>query len=112
MGGLKMSALYAMRYSGGGASAIYIGKGTIVGIGTKNGRYNGTYSEEGGRMKVNMTLLMPSGGAFVSGQSVPVGGLVQITADWPANFADGQPHQIIVQGRPIQVTFEKIGDVP
>jgi hypothetical protein len=99
-----MSALYAMRYSEGGASAIYIGRGTIVGIGTRNGRYNGTYSEEGGRMKVNMTLSMPSG---AGGQPIQ-----QITADWPANFADGQPHQIIVQGQPIQVTFEKIGDIP
>jgi hypothetical protein len=51
-----------------------------------------------------MTLSIPSG---AGGQPIQ-----QITADWPANFADGQPHQIIIQGQPIQVTFEKIGDIP
>lgn len=111
-----MSALYAMRYlgqSGVGMGAIYIGKGVIVGIDVMNGHYSGTYKEEGGRVKATATLSAPPGGAvLVTGAQLPAGQSIPLTADWPANFADGSAQQIIVLGRPVQVTFEKIGNVP
>ncbi len=111
-----MSALYAMRYlgqSGVGMGTLYIGKGVIVGVDVTNGRYSGTYTEEGGRMKATGTLSAPPGGAtLVTGDQLPAGQSVPLTADWPANFADGSAQEIMVMGRPVQVTFEKIGDVP
>lgn len=111
-----MSALYAMRYlgqSGIGMGVIYIGKGVIVGVDVTNGRYSGTYTEEGGRLKGTATLSAPPGGAIlVTGAQLPAGQSIPLIADWPANFADGSTQEITVTGHPVQVTFEKIGDVP
>ena len=111
-----MSALYAMRYlgqSGIGMGVIYIGKGVIVGVDVTNGRYSGTYTEEGGRIKTTATLSAPPGGAIlVTGDRLPPGQSIPLTADWPANFADGSAQEITIMGRSVQVTFEKIGDVP
>ena|SRR6266446_6642754 len=109
-----MSALYAMRYVGGasgGIGAVYVGKNVIVGIDAGNGHYHGTYTESGGRMKATITLSAPTGATLVTGKPMPAGSKIQLTADWPANFATGQ-QQIIVAGSPVNVTFEKIGDVP
>jgi hypothetical protein len=110
-----MSALYAMRYlgqTGVGAGAVYVGKGMIVGADVGNGRYHGTYTEAGGRLKATLTLTMASAGVLVTGQQVPAGTKIPMTADWPADFANGQAQSITVAGRQVQVTFEKIGDIP
>lgn len=110
-----MSALYAMRYAGQadtGAGAIYVGKGTIVGVDVGNGRYPGTYTEQGDRLKGTVTMSFPNGGTLVTGQQMSPGSSLQLTADWPSNFADGKPQQINVGGRPVNVTFERIGDIP
>ena len=111
-----MSALYAMRYlgqSGVGMGAIYIGRGVIIGVDVANGRYSGTYTEEGGRLKGNARLSAPPGGAIlVTGAQLPEGQAIPLQVDWPANFADGSAQTISVQGMPVQVTFEKIGDIP
>lgn len=110
-----MSALYAMRYIGqtsGGAGAIYIGKGVIVGIDIGNLRYKGTYVEDGGRIRGTATLSAPQGGTLVTGASMPAGSSIQLSVDWPSNFGNGQPQQVMVAGQPVQVMFDKIGDVP
>lgn len=110
-----MSALYAMRYLGGagvGLGAVYVGKGIIVGVDVGDGRYNGTYTEEGGRLQAKLTLSMPNGGLLVTGDQVTPGTEIPLTADWDSDFDSGQVQQIMVAGRPVEVTFEKIGDVP
>jgi hypothetical protein len=110
-----MSAFYVMRYLGAtgmGFGAIYIGRGTIVGVDVANGRYQGTYTERDGKLKATVTMSLPYGGALVTGTQVPPGTKIQMTADLPADFANGQAQQIMIQGRPVQVTFEKIGDIP
>ena len=110
-----MSALYVMRYVGGtgntGVGAIYIGKGTIVGVDVQNGRYHGTFTDHEGRVKATVVCPRQKVSRCDRHQVAP-GTTVPLTADWPADFANGQPQQIMVQGRPVQVTFEKIGDVP
>lgn len=109
-----MSAFYIMRYqggTGGGFGAIYIGRGIVVGADVGNGRYKGSYTEAAGRIRGNITLSLPSGGHLVTGQQVPPGTSIPITFDWPENFAAGA-QQVSVQGRPVGVTFEKVGDVP
>jgi hypothetical protein len=35
-----------------------------------------------------------------------------LAANWPTTFADGTPQTIQVAGKPVQVTFEKIGNIP
>jgi hypothetical protein len=110
-----MSALYAMRYlgqAGVGVGAIFVGKGKIVGIDVGGGRYDGSYTEQGGRLKGTGTMTFPTGGTLVTGQQAPQGTKIPLTVDWPSNFADGSAHPLTVQGRAVQVTFEKIGDVP
>jgi hypothetical protein len=127
-----MSALYAMRYvgtsrgsnrgssrgSGGGPAnvrfgSVYIGRNIVVGVDTANARYNGTYTEEGGRLKFSGQFSGPQGGAtLVTGHSPPQGQSIPLNADWPKNFDNGATQQIMVMGRPVQVRFEKIGDVP
>ena len=37
---------------------------------------------------------------------------VPLTADWPSSFASGEPQQVMIDGKPVSVTFEKVGDVP
>ena len=92
--------------------AVYVGKGTIVGIDTTNSRYSGTYTDGGGRMKGTITLSAPQGGAtLVTGAKVQGGTTIQMTMDWPSNFA-GQPQQIMVAGQPVNVAFERIGAIP
>lgn len=110
-----MSALYAMRYvgqTGAGAGAMYIGKGVIVGADTGGGRYNGTYTETGGRLKGSVVLAAPHGATLVNGQKLSPGSSLQLTMDWPVGFANGQPQSINVGGRQVQVAFDKIGDIP
>jgi hypothetical protein len=109
-----MSALYAMRFAGvadTGSGAIYIGKGKIVGIDVGNLRYSGRYIEEGGRLNGTVELYAPTGGLLVTGVQVPAGSRWNVTFDWPANFSDGKPQPIMINGRPVQVVLEKIGDI-
>ena len=111
-----MSALYIMRYVGigtgsSGFGAIYVGRNTIVGVDVGNGRYTGGYTEMNGRIRGQLTLTLPNGGTLVTGQQVAPGTSIPMAFDWPANFTSG-PQSIAVQGRNVQATFEKVGDVP
>lgn len=110
-----MSALYAMQYlgqSGVGIGAVYIGKNMIVGADAGGGRYSGTYTEANDRLQAEITLSMPNGGILVTGMQVPSGTEIPIRADWPLDFANGQAQQVLVAGTPVNVAFEKIGDIP
>lgn len=110
-----MSALYIMRYLGAtgvGFGSVYIGKGSIVGVDTGGGRYHGTYTEDAERMKAAINLTMPDGGVLVTGAQIPPGTSIPMSADWSTSFADGSPQSVNVAGGDVQVTFEKVGDVP
>jgi hypothetical protein len=109
-----MSALYAMNFvgqSGTGGGAIYIGSGKIVGIDVGNLRYSGTYVEAAGRVKGTVIMRAPTGGQLVIGTQLPAGSQLSASVDWPANFADGQPQVILIEGKSVHVVFEKIGDI-
>jgi hypothetical protein len=109
------AALYAMRYVGNaglGAGALYVGRGKVAGFDAGGGRYDGTYTEQGGRIKGQATLSAPTGATLVTGQMLPSGAKIPLTVDWPTNFADGNPHPINVGGKQVHVTFEKVSDLP
>ncbi|MGJ5075515.1 hypothetical protein [Bradyrhizobium oligotrophicum] len=109
-----MSALYAMHYVGSSSSgdgAIYVGNGKIVGIDVGNLRYSGSYSQQAGRLKGTVNLYAPVDGTLVTGSKVPAGTQWSIKIDWPANFADGSPQPISIQGQTVHVVLEKVGDV-
>jgi hypothetical protein len=99
-----MSALYTMQNQGqAGGGAVYIGKGIVLGVDMTGTRYNGSYTTTpAGRLQGTVTLTSSGGGA------PPVTGQF----DLPPNFANGQFHQVLIPGRPTQVKFDKIGDIP
>ena len=111
-----MSALYVMRYLGEsdtGAGALYIGKGIVVGVDTGNMRYRGTYTQSEGRLRADVTMTAATGGStLVTGSPLAAGQSLQITADWPEDFANGTARQILIGGRQVSVMFEKVGDIP
>lgn|GEM_PF-5269682 len=107
-------ALYAMTYAGAddvGGGAIFIGNGKVSGIDAGNVRYHGTYTEQGGRLKLNAVLSTPTGATLVTGDRLPGGTKLHLTADWPADFKEGQHLEIMVAGKPVTVSFEKIDDI-
>jgi hypothetical protein len=109
-----MSALYQMRYqgvAGVGHGAIYIGKGIVAGVDLTGARYSGSYVSQGSSLNGTVTLTS-AGGALVTGQTVPPGTKVVITFSLPTNFANGQFQTVTVGGRPAQVAFDKIADIP
>jgi hypothetical protein len=112
-----MSAFYVMKYlgqEGQGGGAIFIGKGIVVGVDVLGGRYDGNYTEAGGRMKGKVKMTAPPGGAhLVTGQTVPGGASFDLAFDFAQDFANGRPQSLAgVGGRPVQVTFEKLRDLP
>lgn len=109
-----MSALYQMQFhgvTGVGHGAIYIGKGLVAGIDVTGARYHGSYTSQGPTLSGTVTLTS-AGGSLVTGQPVPPGTQVPITFNLQANFGNGQLNTVIVGGRPVQVAFDKIADIP
>jgi hypothetical protein len=74
------------------------GSGTTI---AGNVCYHGTYTESGGRLKLSAVLNTPTGATLVTGDQIPAGTKLQLTADWPADFKDGQHLQITVAGKPV-----------
>ncbi len=110
-----MSALYVMRYLGQigvGSGAVYIGKGIISGVDVTGGIYDGTYTEHGGRLTGNLTLLIPQGGYLVTGAQLPPNTPLPITFDLAPDFANGQAQAFNIAGRVVHVTFQKLRDLP
>jgi hypothetical protein len=110
-----MGAFYVMTYhgrAGAGVGAIYIGGGKIVGADAGGGRYRGSYVEQNGRLALQAIMSFPRGGALVTGQQMPANTQLALKADWPADFGDGSPQTLFVEGQPVAVAFEKVDDVP
>jgi hypothetical protein len=111
----RMSALYVMRYSGQssvGAGCIYVGKGIISGADAGGGYYDGSYTEQAGRIKGTVKLTAPKGATLVTGQQLPPGAALPLTMDWPKDFGNGSPQTVLVSGHPVKVEFEKLKDIP
>ena len=108
-------ALYIMEYVGSagdaGAGVIYIGNGQVVGTDILKSRYKGSYTVEGGRVKLEATLTVPSTLSLVTGATVNPGQSVGIKADLPMHFGSGMPVQVTVGGQPVTVRLEKVGDI-
>ncbi|MBB4423742.1 hypothetical protein GGD66_002286 [Bradyrhizobium sp. CIR48] len=96
---------------GAGGGIVYVSNGKIVGVGAENLRCSGTYIEQGGRIKGTVNLYAPTGGTLVTGAQVPADFRWSLTLDRPANFSDGKPQALMVEGRPIHIVREKIGDI-
>ena len=112
-----MKALYAMQYAGhegAGVGTLYVGDGVVLGVDIGNCRYNGTYIEEGGRLKGTATMSAPlsSEATLVTGAVLEPGQSISLAVDWPEDLDDGEPKTVYVAGREVLVVFEKVGDIP
>jgi hypothetical protein len=110
-----MSALYRLNYTGShseGFAVVYIGRGLILGMDEGKGHLRGTYVEEAGRLKGAITGTATEANRLASGQFMQAGESTEITIDWSSDFATGSPQPSYVMGDLVEVTFEKIGDIP
>ena len=111
-----MNALYVMKYTGTvdyGFGVLYIGKGHVLGSDVGGIRYKGTYTEKAGHLEFQMTISAAEGATgLVSGKTLSGGETLSISANLPLNFDNGHPHSALVDGAPINVEFEKIGNIP
>ena len=115
-----MKALYAMQYAGhesAGAGALYVGDGFVLGVDIGGCRYEGSYTESGGRLRGRATISAPHSGTatLVTGQVLQPGQSIPLDVDWPlvdGELADGETRALSVAGREVLVTFEKVGDIP
>lgn len=111
-----MSALYIMRYGGidgSGGGTLYIGNGKILGADVGLCRYAGTYEENGGVIngKATVTALKPDT-PLVTGITLQANMSLPIEATLPVDFDTGELHTVFVAGQMVQVSFEKLGDIP
>ena len=91
---------------------MYVGNGIVAGFDIYGGRFNGTYTDQAGRFRADIILLMPGGGRLVTGQEVPAGTKIPMSVDWPANFGNKTQQQIMVLGSPVMVLLQKMQDIP
>jgi hypothetical protein len=109
-----MSALFAVHFVGKtlATGGLYIGNGQILGVDGDNGRYKGTYTEQGGQVNAKLTVTYPEGATLVTGDQVAPGTSVPISGSWPLAFAGGEAQTVMINGKPMSISFEKIGDIP
>lgn len=107
--------LYLMKYHSGvniGGGAMYIGHGIVSGVDIGEMRYSGNYTVDGEFVIVSAKMTATIGVELVTGASLPAGTTLDVSAQWPLTFADGKPVAINVMGFPVQVSFEKVSDLP
>lgn len=112
---MATAGLYIIRFlgqAGFGDGVLYIGHGLISGADTNGVIYDGSYQEADGGLKAEAVLSMPAAGQLVTGTAMSVGQKIAIAADLSADFANGEPQQVTVEGRTVTVTFHKIRDLP
>ena len=112
---MSVAGYYAIRFVGHlgmGLGGVCLLNGKVLGIDSNNVRYNGEYTEGGGRLKGTIRLSHPDGGTLITGQHLPAGQLVPVTFDLSAeDFARGFPQSLLVAGNPVAVVLEKLGDL-
>ena len=107
--------LYVMRFLGQadfGTGVLYIGHGIVSGADANDVIFEGTYEEADGEFKARAMMSMPSGAELVTGRTVEPGESIPVSADWPLDFANGEPQQVTIEGRMVTVTLHKIRDLP
>lgn len=110
-----MAGFYTARYqgvAGVGGAAFYIGNGIITGADVTGGVYNGAYEEIGGRLVGAAKLSIPNGGMLVTGKQLADGESADVDFTLPTYLANGEYHQVNVDGAHVGVSFSKVRDLP
>lgn len=115
----KMSGFYLLRYKSDlndrtleGVAALYFKHGMIIGIDSGGIQYSGTYAGRAdGGMEGSIILVVPAGTRLASGNRTDHSTQIALPLDLPADFANGKPHILMLQGQPVQTIFEKLVDL-
>ena len=118
-----LNDLYLVKYygdTGAGYAVLYVGGNAIMGATTGGVLCKGKYTKEDGRIQMTATLLNSNfsaagGGTDLitgAGARLVNGGTLRLTADLPADFDNGEPHKIQLDGVELLVRFEKIDTIP
>jgi hypothetical protein len=109
------SAIFLFRYMGRsgaqGHGMMHIGNGSITGLDTSGGLYDGAYIESSGRVRGTCTIRVPEGGQLVTGHQIAADQIVSIPFDWSVGFAAGEPQELSIAGVTVLVKFEKLRDL-
>ncbi len=109
-----MSILFSVRYvgeQGMGAAAICVSKGKLIGFDGGDGRYTGSYVEEGGRIRGKIQLTYQQEWPLVTANRLTPGDVLEVAFDWPREALEGEPQSAYIHGQPVKVTVTKIGEI-
>jgi hypothetical protein len=108
-------AIYLLHYTGqpgaAGFGLAFIGNGLISGSDLAGGHYEGNYQFDGTHLRGSVNLRVSAGTTLVTGVTANADTVIPISLVLPANFAALNPHTILVDGSPVQVSFQKIQNV-
>lgn len=93
-----------------GQAIVFMGHGAVLGVDITNIYYKGIYKQVAGdriRLEINMTAT-ETAVQLVTGQPVFAGQKLQLTADWPLDFSQGNPQEILIDGHPVKVACKKV----
>lgn len=109
-----MSILFSVQYvgeQGMGVVAVCVGNGKLIGFDGGDGRYRGTYIEDGGRIRGTVQLTYREEWPLVTGNNLLPGDVLEVAFDWPREAFEGQPQTAYLHGQPVKVTATKIGEI-
>lgn len=113
-----MSGFYLMRFKvptvhglAKGAGALSFRRGVIVGVDSAGVRYDGTYVDENGRIRASIILDIPAETPLTTGVKTTMPTRLALPLELAADFADGKPRKMQLEGRFVEVTFEKMAGV-
>lgn len=110
-----MSGFYLMRFKvptdhglAEGAGALYFKRGVIIGVDSAGVRYDGTYVDDNGRIRGSVILDIPAETPLTTGVKTTIPTRLALPLELAPDFADGKPHKMQLEGRFVEVTFEKV----
>lgn len=109
-----MSILFSVQYvgdEGTGLAAICLGNGKLIGFDGADGRYSGSYIEDGGRIRGKVHLTNSEEWPLVTGNRLKPGDVLEVAFDWPREVLDGEPQPAFLNGQQVTVKFKKIGEI-
>jgi hypothetical protein len=115
-----MAGFFLMRYKSelsdrtlDGVAALYFNRGRIIGVDSGGVQYEGTYADRAdGGIEGSLILMAPAGTRLASGNRMDHPTEFAVQLDLPEEFANGEPHILMLQGQPVQAIFEKLVELP
>jgi hypothetical protein len=108
-----MDGIYAMYFTGSvgsGSGLLLLKDGIVAGADSAGGIYDGSYTlEKTGAVNIKVRLTLPPGASLVTGVAAGANSLaMDIPAQLPENFGNGQAIALNTPTGPINIIFKKI----